>query len=156
MARKFDKDKWELPEFFNLVKKELEAKERSSIILSHTFDQYQDHAISPLLVKGDTEYKRVCVFRNKENHISHTCLKVSDPKTRFSILSRRKICFKCFKGGHLTVNCLKCKVCKCRKCSAKHNISISSRQAIPDATPVEELQKANTTIIKKVSFMTTH
>ena len=54
IARKFDKDKWELPEILNLLKKELEAKERSSIILSHTSDQYQDHVISPLLVKGGT------------------------------------------------------------------------------------------------------
>ena len=124
----------------------LEAKERSSFILCHTSDQYQDRTTSPLLVKGDTEYKRVRVFCNRENHISHKCLKVSDPKTRFSILSRRKICFKCFKGGHLPVNCLKFKNYKCKKYFAKHNTSVSSRQAIPDATPVEELQNANTTL----------
>ena len=61
-------------------------------------------------------------------------------KTRFSILRRKSLCFICFKGGHLSVNCSNFKDYKCEKCSAKHNISACSRQAIPVATPVEELQ----------------
>ena len=115
-------------------------------MLSHTSDQYQDHTTAALLVKGGTEHKRVCVFCNKENHnISYKCLKVSDPKTRFSILRRKKLCFICFKEGYLSVNCLKFKDYKCKKCSAKHNISVCSRQAIFVDTPVEELQNTNTT-----------
>ena len=72
-------------------------------------------------------------------------MKESGPKTRFSILHRKKLCFICFKGGRLSVNCSKFKDYKCKKCSAKRNISVCSRQAIPAATPVEELQKTNTT-----------
>ena len=90
IARKFDNDERELFEILDLVKNELESKERSSFTLSHTSDQYQDHTIAALLVKGGTEHKRACVFCNKENNISHKCLKVPDPKTRFSIL-RQKI-----------------------------------------------------------------
>ena len=117
-------------------------------MLSHTSDQYQDHTTAALLVKGGTEHKRVCVFCNKENHnISYKCFKVSNPKTRFSILRRKKLCFICFKEGYLSVNCLKFKDYKCKKCSAKHNISVCSRQAIPVATPVEELQNTNTTLV---------
>ena len=70
-------------------------------------------------------------------------MKVSDPKTRFSILHRKKLCFISFKGGHLSVNCSKF---KCKKCSAKYNILVCSRQAIPVATHVEELQNTNTTL----------
>ena len=40
IARKLDNDVWELSEILNLVKNELEAKERSSFMLSHTSDQY--------------------------------------------------------------------------------------------------------------------
>ena len=109
IPRKFDNDVWELSEILNLVKNELEAKERSSFMLSHTSDQYQDHTTAALLVKGGTENKRACVFCNKENHISHKYLKVSDPKTRFSILRRKKLCFICFKGGHLSIDCSKFK-----------------------------------------------
>ena len=65
IARKFDNDVWELSEVLNLVKNELEAKERSSFMLSHTSDQYQDHTTAALLVKGGTEHKRACVFCNK-------------------------------------------------------------------------------------------
>ena len=146
IARKFDNDVWELSEVLNLVKNELEAKERSSFMLSHTSDQYQDHTTAALLVKGGTEHKKACVFCDKENHISHTCLKVSDPKTPFSILCRKKLCFICFKGGCLSVNCSKFKDYECKKCSANHNISVCSRQAISVATPVEELQNTNTTL----------
>ena len=46
----------------------------------------------------------------------------------------------------MSVNCSKFKDYECKKCSAKHNISVCSRQAIPVATPVEELQNANTTL----------
>ena len=45
----------------------------------------------------------------------------------------------------MSVNCSKFKDYKCKKCSAKHNLSVCSRQAIPVATLVEELQNTNTT-----------
>ena len=73
-------------------------------------------------------------------------MRVSDPKTRFSILRRRNIYFICFIGGHLSVNYSKLKDYKCKKCSAKRNISVCSRQAIPITIPGEEWQNANTTL----------
>ena len=48
-------------------------------------------------------------------------------------------------GEHLSVNWSKFKDYKCKKCSAKHDILVSSRQAIPVATPVDGLQNTNTT-----------
>ena len=46
------------------------------------------------------------------------------------------------------------------KCSAKHNISVYSRQSIPVATPVEELQNTNTTFAnfnnKNILLQTAH
>ena len=135
IARKSDNDGWELSEILNWIKNELEAKERSSFMLSYTSDQYQDHATTALLVRGGTEHKRACVFCNKENHISHKCLKASDLRVCFSILHRKKLCFICFKGGHLPVNCSKFKGYKRKKSSAKHDISVCSRQAILVATP---------------------
>ena len=50
------------------------------------------HTTAALLVKCGTEHKRACDFCNKENHVSHKCLKMSDPKARFSILRRKKLC----------------------------------------------------------------
>ena len=38
IARKFNNDVWELSEILNLVNNDLEAKERSSFMLSHTSD----------------------------------------------------------------------------------------------------------------------
>ena len=61
-------------------------------------------------------------------------------------MRRKKFCFICFKGGHLLVNCSKFKDYKCKKCSAKHDTSVCSRQALAVATPVEELQNNNTTL----------
>ena len=111
IARKFNIDVWELSQIS------------------------QDHNIAALLVRGGTEHKRACVFCNKENHISHKCLKASDLRVCFSILHRKRLCFICFKGGHLPVNCSKFKGYKRKKCSAKHDISVCSRQAILVATP---------------------
>ena len=67
-------------------------------------------------------------------------------QSTFFYTAPKKALLICFKGGHLSVNCSKFKDYKCKKCSAKHNISVCSRQAIPVATPVEELQNANTTL----------
>ena len=147
IAKKTRNDVRELSEILNLFKNELEAKERSSFMLFHTSDQYQDHTTAALVVKGGTEHKTACVFCNKENHISHKCLKVSGPKARFSILRQKTFSFICFKGGYLSVNCSKLKDYKCNKCSAKHDISVWSRQTIPVTTPVEELQNTNTTLV---------
>ena len=63
----------------------------------------------------------------------------------FFYTAPKKALLICFKGGHLSVNCSKFKDYKCKKCSAKHNISVCSSQAIPVATLVEELQNTNTT-----------
>ena len=71
---------------------------------------------------------------------------MSDPKARFFIFRRKKLCFISIKGRHLSVNCSKFKDYKCKKCSAKHNISVCPRQTIPVTTPGEELQNANTTL----------
>ena len=62
-------------------------------MLSHITDQYQDHTTAALLVKGSTQNKRACVFCKKENHISHKCLKVLDPKTRFSIAPKKVLLY---------------------------------------------------------------
>ena len=70
---------------------------------------------------------------------------MSDSKTHFSILRQKKLCFLSFMGEHLSVNWSKFKDYKCKKCSAKHDILVSSRQAIPVATPVDGLQNTNTT-----------
>ena len=85
---------------------------------------------------------------------------MSEPKARFSILCRKKLCFICCKEGHLSVNCSKFKDYKCKKCSAKHNMLVYSRQAIPIATPVEELQNTNATLAnfnnKNILLQTTY
>ena len=58
IAEKFENDVWDIFEILNLVKNELEGKERSSFMLSHTSDQYLDHTAAALLVKGGTEHKK--------------------------------------------------------------------------------------------------
>ena len=70
---------------------------------------------------------------------------MSDSKTHFSILRQKKLCFLSFMGEDLSVNWSKFKDYKCEKCSAKHDILVCSRQAIPVATPVDGLQNSNTT-----------
>ena len=66
-------------------------------------------------------------------------------QSTFFYTAPKKALLICFKGGHLSVNCSKFKDYKCKKCSAKHNISVCSSQAIPVATLVEELQNTNRT-----------
>ena len=85
---------------------------------------------------------RKIIYHLKE---SYMCLKVSDPKTGFRILHRKKLCFICLEGGHLSVSYLKFKKYKCKKCSTKLNISVCSRQVFLIAAPLEELQNTNIT-----------
>ena len=51
IARKFDNDVCKLSEIVNLVKNQLEAKERFSFMLFHASDQYQDHATAHYLLR---------------------------------------------------------------------------------------------------------
>ena len=57
-------------------------------------------------------------------------------QSTFFYIAPKKALLICFKGGYLSVNCSEFKDYKCKKCS---------RQAIPVATLVEELQNTNTT-----------
>ena len=112
VARKFDND-MELSEILNFVKNKVEAKERS-FRLSHPSNQYADYMTTASLVDSGTKHKAACFFAAKIIIQKAKCMKMSDPKACFFCIEPKKLCFICFKGGHLSANSSKFKDCKCK------------------------------------------
>ena len=71
-----------------------------------------------------------CVFC-KESHAPATCTKVTDAKTRMSIVKRSNLCFNCL-GNHHANECKSKHTC--RHCSKRHHSSLCNGQTSNSAT----------------------
>ena len=129
IAKKFDNDLWDIETLVELLRKEVEAKERSFAV-GATFQNNSEinserelpFTSSALFSQNKQCNTNQCVFCDKSNHASFRCLKVSNPISRKEIVREKRLCFLCLKNGHSAKNCeLKY---SCNKCGGKHNISI--------------------------------
>ena len=132
IARKFDNNIWSLDDMLNFLKRELEAKERSSLV-GATFSEKRKQSFdidvfssSALLNQGfnsnHKKEKKACAFCGLSNHKSHKCLKVTNPSARKEICKKNRNCFICFDIGHNANSCT-WEDFKCKNCNGKHNTS---------------------------------
>ena len=136
VSRKFGSEgTWNLDAFLNVLKTELEARERCTAMKTSgpsnntsKFEQYKTRSKQPYsasaLYTGSEESNSHCVFC-KKNHKSINCLTVTEPKTRRTILRRNGRCFVCLKSGHISVNCQS--RAKCFNCEGRHHVTICER-----------------------------
>ena len=83
MARKFRNEKWNIKEILEILKEELEAKERSITVGSSFDDTFEkNHSTLALQQNSQKCTKKSCVFCHKNNHASNRCLKISEPPAR--------------------------------------------------------------------------
>ena len=77
------------------------------------------------------ETNRKFVFCNSINEPPWRCLKISNPQHKKTILKRNGLCFICFHKGHKISSCTSSNY-SCKKCKAKHNVSISIESKRPN------------------------
>ena len=123
LSRNFQNDIWQLDDMLKILKREVEAKERSfSIGTSSEFEpeKRDRHYTTSAFLNSSLERK--CPFCNLNNHPASKCLKVTNMAARKQILRQKGMCFICFNSDHLA------KMCKssyqCHKCNGKHHMSI--------------------------------
>ena len=122
LARRFKEDNWSLLEMLDVIKQEVQAKERSSVSSSIKNTPVERKSMfSTQSLHVDTERDNHCAYCS-QNHSSSKCLKITDPIARKELLRQNRMCFICLKQGHTANRCLK--KYNCFKCSGKHHISI--------------------------------
>ena len=103
LSRNFQNDIWQLDDMLKILKREVEAKERSfSIGTSSEFEpekRDRNYTTSAFL---NSSLERKCPFSNLSNHPALKCLKVTDMTARKQILRQKGMCFICFNSDHLT------------------------------------------------------
>ena len=133
LSRNFQNDIWQLDDMLKILKREVEAKERSfSMGTSSEFEPERNYKTSAFL---NSSLERKCPFCNLNNHPASKCLKVTNMAARKQILRQEGMCFICFNSGHLAKMCKSSY--KCRKCNGKHDISICTFEKTDESVKTE-------------------
>ena len=132
ISRKFENRIWDLNEMLDILKAEIEAKERSSTTEEKTNKldwELKDFSSSALYTSTTNrenkkfDNKPRCVFCDLTNHASNQCRKITEPNMRRQVLQMKRLCFICFKKGHISRNCdTKYNCVKCK--TGKHHYSL--------------------------------
>ena len=129
LSRKRGKDNWKLERFLELLRIEIEARDKSETEGNPPAKSKQEEPLTlqTLMSALDEKFEqknkgqfskqkeKVCLFC-KEQHYSDKCSKVKNVDDRREILKKNRYCFKCMKPGHSKANC-KGRV-KCFKCQS--------------------------------------
>ena len=151
LSRNFQNDIWQLDDMLKILKREVEAKERSfSIGTSSEFEpekRDRNYTTSAFL---NSSLERKCPFCNLNNHPASKCLKVTNMAARKQILRQKGMCLICFNSDHLAKMCQSSY--KCRKCNGKHHISICTFEKRDESVKTES---QNDTKRPQLTFQTT-
>ena len=151
LSRNFQNDIWQLDDMLKILKREVEAKERSfSIGTSSEFEpeKRDRHYTTSAFLNSSLERK--CPFCNLNNHPASKCLKVTNMAARKQILRQKGMCLICFNSDHLAKMCQSSY--KCRKCNGKHHISICTFEKRDESVKTES---QNDTKRPQLTFQTT-
>ena len=123
MARRFENEKWDIKHMLEILKAELETKEKSIVTGSSFDDTFEkNHSTSALQQNSKKFTKKPCFFCHRNNHASNRCLKISESSARKSFVKDNKLCFLCLENGHSVKSCSLAYSCHKRK--GNHNIAI--------------------------------
>ena len=122
----FEDEVWILDSMLEMLKLEVEAKERSLTKATGsnfnndrtTFHQ-QDFTISAL---SNLAARKQCVYCGLSNHLPHKRLKVTNKQERKTTLKTKNLCYICLEPRHVAKFCSSDYICK--KCAKKHHVSI--------------------------------
>ena len=144
VARNTSQDVWNIKETMEIIRTEIEARERSHGISSfepvktggsHKFTNPKTSqpggTTRSFVSKGARPNKISCYFCTNE-HYSNECTVVKDVEKRKSILREAKRCFNCLRTGHIVKDCLS--KSRCKKCHQKHNTAICNQKNEPSSS----------------------
>ena len=147
MSRKFKNDKWDIKTMLEILKEELEAKERSVAVGSSFHNQFEKEYSTSALYQNTRKFqKKPCVFCNKNNHTSNRCLQISEPSARKTFVKDNKLCFLCLEKGHSVKSCTLSY--SCHKCKGKHNIAICTHSKEADSSSTNLSSNSNNILLK--------
>ena len=166
MSRKFKNNVWNIKEMLDILKDELEAKERCTFESNNDEIDVIDYSVQGLHVSHNdnaqkSRYKKQhnpkndaqptkkapkCVFCGVNGHSGYDCVNVTEPNARCEALKQNGRCFVCFQQGHRSGTCYK-KNYQCRNCGKKHNIIIcdSPRGNVPVTSNQQQQPSVNPT-----------
>ena len=119
VSRKFGSGTWNIELFLASINEEIIARENFEYLKQEN-EQTQDHKYVAAFINSSN--RKVCVFCKKDNHYSNQCRIITDVKLRCEFLKKNRLCFNCFKTGHVKKDCsikIKCYICK-----GNHNTSL--------------------------------
>ena len=133
LSRNFENEVWILDNMLEMLKLEVEAKERSlTIAIGSNFKNDRTPFHQPDFTTSalsNVAVRKQCVYCGLSNHLPHKCLKVTNKQERKTVLKTKNLCYICLEPGHIAKFCSLGYVCK--KCDKKHHVSICSYDPSP-------------------------
>ena len=141
VARNTSQDVWNIKETMEIIRTEIEARERSHGISlfepvksggSHKFTNpktYPPGGTTRSFVSKGARSNKISRYFCTNEHYSNECMVVKEVEKRKSILRDAKRCFNCLRIGHLANDCQS--KARCKKSHQKHNTSICDQKNEP-------------------------
>ena len=128
ISRKIGSDDWSLMRLLDILKSELEARERcvkhTSVDVTHASTSKRPHKIIPTASALLSDSKKEAVYCTycKEKHRTSACSVVTNRPARMEVLKKEGRCFVCLRKGHMASSCFS--KYRCNVCKGKHHISL--------------------------------
>ena len=135
ITREVREDEWKLDKLVEILRREIEARERANGNTSSTAKKNVYTAAA--LVNNSTQKCTFC----KSSHKTYECTEMTDVQSRKNILKKEGRCFLCLRKGHLLKEC-KSKY-RCNHCDERHSACICTTR-LSAQTPSTK-NKANVT-----------
>ena len=132
ISRKLDKEVWELSDLLQVIKDELTARERCSLVCENEHKHFVKSGNRSSDKSSNTDPTTAAALLNprgtvsctycRKSHPSAKCQVVSDIAARQDLLRKQGRCFLCLRKNHLARDCTS--PSKCLNCSQLHHVSI--------------------------------
>ena len=131
ISRKVGGDDWELDRMMEVLKEEVQARERAAgSSATPSRQQGKPPHTAHNLLTGGSGNAPTCSYCH-QSHLSHTCKTVESVEERKRILRESGQCFNCLRRGHLSRQCSS--KGRCPYCRGRHHGSICSSRNQPGA-----------------------
>ena len=127
ITRKVPPDEWELLKILEVLREEIEARERAILTDTNSKGKPSSNAkgqLSRALLSVNAD-KQSCCYCGAEGHSASQCKKYSNTEDRKKLIRESGRCFNCLRKGHTSSRCHS--TSKCKHCGGKHHTSICAR-----------------------------
>ena len=137
MSKQMKTKTWDLEALLNILREELEARERltpeakfssepNSQLRRFPAQSEKNMSTASVLFASEKRKSLVSCTYCKQSHNSHNCQVFKTPQLRKDFLRQDGRCFICLRKGHVGKACYSNS--KCLDCSGRHHVSICDRQ----------------------------